>query len=605
MSQSPRSQTDILKIYQHNIEVHEAIIQKLNVSKRVLAITRLLTVLIGMGIAWYFWPVAEIVVPAIVFSTIIFIYVVFRDADKTAAIKNSERLIFVNRHEIDALRKNLHGYEDGQSFADPAHAYASDLDLFGPASLFQWLSRCHADQSKKLLAGYLKTAQDSSSIKDKQEAAKELSEKQAYCQNLQATAMANPVTNQSEEKLKQCVDAPSVGYQLSFWKGFQNIYPLIPLSITVFYIAGELTDKVFLSCATGFYFISILISRKIGPALGILSDIEPEIEGIHKQFILFETKNFRSGFLKTLQNKIKPAGYKTASAAIGEFVGILKKIDWRSNLLVNLVLQIFFVWDLRLIISLNEWKKKNKNQFRDWFIVIAEIEVINSVASLVYNEPDWCFPDVDEKYFHIAAVEIGHPLIPVTTRVTSNFTLEGAGRIALITGSNMAGKSTFLRSLGINTVLALMGCPVCARKMESCDVKLISSMRVADNLAENTSTFYAELKKLQYIIESVNRKEKVFILLDEVLRGTNSMDRHKGSKALVRQLQQSGAVVVMATHDTDLAHSESADPSVSNYHFEGRIQEEELYFDYKIKPGISESLNATTLMKKIGIHFQD
>jgi DNA mismatch repair ATPase MutS len=309
--------------------------------------------------------------------------------------------------------------------------------------------------------------------------------------------------------------------------------------------------------------------------------------------------------LQSLQQRLKPPDYKSTSAAIGEFVGILKKIDWRSNLLVNLILQIFFVWDLRLVISLNEWKRKNRNQFKDWFSVIAEMEVAVSLASLIHNEPEWCFPEVDDNYFHFAAEQIGHPLLPVTTRIPSDFSMEGIGKIALITGSNMAGKSTFLRSLGVNTVLALMGAPVCARQMSLSEVKLMSSMRVADNLAENTSTFYAELKKIQYIIESVNKKEKVFILLDEVLRGTNSTDRHKGSKALVRQLLQNGAIAVMATHDTELAHSESMNPSVSNCHFEGKIQDEELYFDYKIKPGISDSLNATTLMKKIGIHFQD
>jgi DNA mismatch repair ATPase MutS len=212
---------------------------------------------------------------------------------------------------------------------------------------------------------------------------------------------------------------------------------------------------------------------------------------------------------------------------------------------------------------------------------------------------------VDDQYFHFSGRDIGHPLLAPAIRISSDFSLEGTGKIALITGSNMAGKSTFLRSLGINTVLALLGAPACARQLNLCGVKLISSMRVADNLAENTSTFYAELKKIKYVIESVDRKEKVFILLDEVLRGTNSTDRHRGSKALVRQLLESGAVAVIATHDTELAHSESANLSVFNYHFEGKIVEEELYFDYKIKPGISESLNATTLMKKIGIHFQD
>jgi DNA mismatch repair ATPase MutS len=375
--------------------------------------------------------------------------------------------------------------------------------------------------------------------------------------------------------------------------------------ISAFYVAGKLSDRFFLISLSVFYILSILVSRKTGSALGMLSDVEPEMEGIRKQFVLLETEKFTSGFLQSLQHRLKPPDYKTTSAAIGEFVGILKRIDWRSNLLINMILQIFFVWDLRLVISLEKWKRKNRNQFRDWFRVIAEMEVIVSLASLVYNEPEWCFPEVDDNYFYFKAEQIGHPLLPAAMRVSSDFHLEGTGKIALITGSNMAGKSTFLRSLGINTVLALMGAPVCARQMKLSEAKLISSMRVADNLAENTSTFYAELKKIQFIIESINRKEKVFVLLDEVLRGTNSDDRHKGSKALVRQLLNNGAVAVMATHDTDLAHSESTNPSVSNYHFEGKIQEDELYFDYKIKTGISESLNATALMKKIGIHLQD
>jgi DNA mismatch repair ATPase MutS len=307
-----------------------------------------------------------------------------------------------------------------------------------------------------------------------------------------------------------------------------------------------------------------------------------------------------------LQNRLKPTGYASASVSIGDFNNILKRFDFRLNLLVSAFVNPFLLWDLRQMISLNGWKKRNQAHLHEWIEVIAEVEVLISLASLVYNEPGWCFPEVDERYFHFRAEDMGHPLIPVATRVTNDFVLEGTGKIALVTGSNMAGKSTFLRTLGINTVLAGMGAPVCARRMNLCELKLISSMRVADNLAENTSTFYAELKKLQYVIESVNRKDPVFILLDEVLRGTNSTDRHKGSQALLRQLLQSGTVAVMATHDTGLALSESAaNESVFNYHFEGKIIQDELYFDYKIKKGVCESLNATTLMKKIGIHFQD
>ncbi|HEY4935517.1 MAG TPA: hypothetical protein VII44_03000, partial [Puia sp.] len=378
-----------------------------------------------------------------------------------------------------------------------------------------------------------------------------------------------------------------------------------PLSVLTIYIMNNISNKTFVFCLIGFYVIYTLISRKIIPEFAMLFRIESEVDTVYKQLHHIENEKFKSALLQSLQNRLKPTGYTSASAAIKDFHGILKKIEFRSNLVVSPILQFILIWDIRQILSLNEWKKKNKHQLNDWFAVIAEMEVAVSVASLVYNEPDWCFPDMDENYFHFKVEKIGHPLIPVETRITNDFSMEGTGKIALITGSNMAGKSTFLRSMGVNIVLAQMGAPVCARRMSLCGMKLISSMRVADNLAENTSTFYAELKKIKYIIETVNRREHVFILLDEVLRGTNSTDRHKGSQALVRQLILGRAVAVMATHDTDLAHSESADESVSNYHFEGKIQDDELYFDYKIKKGICESLNATTLMKKIGIHFQD
>ena len=338
----------------------------------------------------------------------------------------------------------------------------------------------------------------------------------------------------------------------------------------------------------------------------MLARIQPEIDLLHEQLDFVEKETFTSSYLLSLQSRLNLSGKDPASISIRRFHIILKKFEYRLNWPVFLFLNSFLLWDLQQLNALNKWKRENRNRLSEWIDIVAETEVMISLASLVFNEPEWSFPEVDTNYFHFHATELGHPLISPSIRVTNDFVMEGSGRIAMITGSNMAGKSTFLRSLGINTVLAGIGAPVCAKQMSICETKLISSMRVADNLAENTSTFYAELKKLQYIIDAVNRKEKVFILLDEVLRGTNSTDRHKGSRALVRQLQQSGAVAVIATHDTELALSESkVDGSVSNYHFDAEISGDELYFDYKIKKGICESLNATTLMKKIGIHFED
>ena len=606
MSQPSELQKDIFSLYQQNVRNHGFTIQQLKKIKRWIAVGRLATVLAGSFFIWFFWTSPAVVISGLILFSAFLIFLIFRDSDYSALIARLERLIKVNKHEMDAIQYTLKVYDSGSDFSDPAHNYSSDLDLFGESSLFQWLSRCHADQSRKMLSDYLKTPLSPMEIKGNQEAGRELADKWESAQQFQATAMADPLTTETEKKLENWISSPSPGYEGPFWKWFQNIYPIIPVILVSVYILDIITANSFLLFLVALNIFHYLLGRYITGEFMMLLNVEPEMGTLYKQLQLIEKENFESGTMRSLQARLKPDQYTSASASIKDFNLILKKINWRSNLLINALLQLFLFWDLRLIILLKSWKKKNEDQLPEWIKVIAQSEVLISLGSLVHNNPDWCFPEVDENYFHFKAEEIGHPLIPPDKRINNDFMLEGRGVIALVTGSNMAGKSTFLRSLGVNTVLALMGAPICGRQMSLSTVKLISSMRVADNLAENTSTFYAELKKLQTIIESVNRKERVFILLDEVLRGTNSTDRHKGAQALVRQLLQSETVAIMATHDTELAQSEEmADKSVSNYHFEGRIIDDELFFDYRIKKGICESLNATTLMKKIGIHFQD
>ena len=606
MSQQSIKQKEVIRSYQQQIEKHQTAIRQLRHDKKLLALARFSAFLAGTAMGWYYWPVSRFIFPIFLITTIIFIYLVFRDSDKGSAIKNHERMIQINRHELDAINQDLQEYEDGSIFEDPAHAYAADLDLFGPHSLFQWLSRCHAEQSKHLLAARLKSPLTPAAIREKQKAAAELSEKQDISQQFQSKAMANPLSIKTEKRIQQWITKPAGEFEKRYWKGIRNFYPCLTFSIVALYSLDYMSTGYFIFWLIGFFAISAFISGRITPVYELLSRIQPEMDSLHEQLHVIEKENFHSPFLISLKNRLKPAGYTSAASAMRDFHSILKKFEFRLNIVVFVILNGLLLWDLRQVIALNAWKQKNKRHLNDWFEVVAEMEVMISVASLVHNEPEWSFPEVDAHYFHFLGVDLGHPLIPVEKRITNDFKLEGPGKIALVTGSNMAGKSTFLRSLGVNTVLALMGCPVCAREMSLSDMKLISSMRVADNLAENTSTFYAELKKLQLIIESVNRKEPVFILLDEVLRGTNSTDRHLGSQALVRQLLHNHSVAVIATHDTELARTESAvDQAVSNYHFEGRIEGDELHFDYKLKKGICESLNATTLMKKIGIHFQD
>ena len=256
------------------------------------------------------------------------------------------------------------------------------------------------------------------------------------------------------------------------------------------------------------------------------------------------------------------------------------------------------------VFALEKWKEYNKQDISNWFKGLADMEAISSTGNLAFNHPEWVFPEFSNEDAVFESNELGHPLIPTDKRVTNSFSTKDVNQLNLVTGSNMAGKSTFLRSIGINMVLAMMGAPVCARQLTLSPMKVMSSMRISDNLEESTSTFYAELKKLKEIIEAVNRNEKVFLLLDEILRGTNSADRHIGSKSLIKQLIHHKAAGVLATHDLELAKLAEIYPeNIKNYHFDVQVTNEELYFDYKLKTGICQSMNASILMKKIGIEL--
>jgi DNA mismatch repair ATPase MutS len=316
-----------------------------------------------------------------------------------------------------------------------------------------------------------------------------------------------------------------------------------------------------------------------------------------------EQASFNSTYLQQLQEQFKQEHQK-ASARLKALKRILERLDLRFNFVVFIPLDVLLQWDLQQAVALEKWKQRNHRHVLTWFTALGEFEALSSLATLSFNHPGWSFPVIKEEYFHIKGKEIAHPLIPASRRVANFISIDNSGEVMLVTGSNMAGKSTYLRSIGINVVLAMAGGPVCAKELCLSPVQLISSMRIADNLEESTSTFYAELKKLKTVIDKVNRKEPVFILLDEILRGTNSLDRHTGSVALVKQLIKHKAPAIIATHDVELAKIKNEYPqNILNYHFDVQVSNEELYFDYKLKEGICSSLNASILMKKIGIEL--
>ena len=534
-----------------------------------------------------------------------FIYLIFTDVDNNEKILNTKTLIQINEEELKILDNHYLHRNDGSEFSPSLHDYANDLDLFGKASLFQWANRCSSEQGKNLFANNLLHPLSIFQSEERQEAIKELGPMMEWRQQLQSYSEQTVITKTTEQRTNQWLAEEPKHFSGSAWNGVVWIYTAITLATLLATITGFISSGIFLFLFALYFTISAFLSRNTIKPYVHLSRIVNEISALEKLVNWIESQEFTSVLLNRIKKEMTSNGEK-ASIQIKQLKSILDKFDLRLNLVGPLFLNSFLLWDVRQMIALNEWRKKNKSVVPKLFQAIAETEVLNTIATIHLNYPGWCLPKLTENHFVFESKELGHPLIPQKERVNNDFLIEKDMLISLVTGSNMAGKSTFLRSIGINIVLAQMGAPVCARHFTVSPVRLMTSMRISDNLAENTSTFYAELKKLKTIIEAVNNREKVFVLLDEILRGTNSQDRHTGSAAFITQLIRHHAFAVIATHDLELADLKKQFPqSLENYHFDVQVKGEELFFDYKLKEGVCHSLNASLLMKKIGIELEN
>ncbi len=593
------------QFYQQRISDLQAKLKQFYKRKSLIGWLRLIIALITILAVYYSWHLDILIIIAIIVAGLsLYFFIVSKDTDNKEEIENFETLEEINKKELQYSSEKYDHTYNGKDLEPEHHNYAADLDLFGKNSLYQYINRCNTEKAKQLLAKRLLEPLNKTDISEQQQAVKELSEKTLWRQQLQAYGLKNEITLSTEERILQWLQSEEKHFDHPFFKFLLYFFPIVTLSVIYLFIADYINTGVFIFLLIGFFTISSSISKKITPVYNLLSKIVSEIDVLYNELSWFEKESFQSEYLKKLQQKIKQSPSITASKDILHLKNILTRFDARLNIVAFIILNTLFLWDLWQGIALKKWKQQNKSIVPNWFETIASLEVINTFSTLSFNHPDWCFPVIADEHFILKGEEIGHPLIPEKQRVNNSFDIKGTAKIDLITGSNMAGKSTFLRSIGVNMILAYAGAPVCAKTFTVSISKLISSMRIADNLAENTSTFYAELKKLKSIIDAVNNDEKVFILLDEILRGTNSFDRHTGSYALIKQLIKKNAVALIATHDVELANLETDfQNNINNYHFDVQVSGEELFFDYKLKTGICTSLNASILMKKIGIEL--
>ncbi len=530
--------------------------------------------------------------------------------------KHTSFLKGINESEILRGKCNLEEFDTGHKFINQNHPYTSDLDIFGQHSIFQLVNRTTTESGMILLSEWLSEPAPNYEIHDRQKAIKELSQKLDWRQDFQASGMHFKNKKSDYYKLLDWVEAPVV--LLKHRRTYLAVAIILSvLSFLALYFYIPYFDSsnwyIYLLPLITVLFIINRILKKVKPiADNIVETSQENINTLRGYLTLInkiESESFKSKKLYELQSILIKGKY----SAYNEINKLCRLLEFSEQRGVNKIkmpikgnpfyslLNSFLLLDIYLIIRVEKWKSKNKAFLKPWSRVVSEFEVINSLAGFYYSNPSYTFPEVTEKNNYVHFESLGHPLINSNKRVSNNFHSEGQGDVVMITGSNMGGKSTFLRSVGVNLVLALAGAPCCAKYGQVSNLKLYTSMRTQDNLKEGISSFYAELSRIEKMLKLIESSHNVFFLLDEMFKGTNSEDRHKGGFSLINQISKLKTSGIIATHDIELAKLSGNKMLVTNYSFNSEIKDNSMIFSYELHPGICNDFNASELMEKSGI----
>ena len=509
-------------------------------------------------------------------------------------------LVQLNKDEIDRSNFHLNGFDDGAEFFEGSHPYHIDLDIFGKHSLFQLINRTSTVFGKPILAKWLSEHASKHEIEARQTAVKELSSKLDLRQYFQAEGMADDKPDsRSIRNLFDWLKSDQKKVNKTLYEFLMIVLALSTLSS----IALNYLGYVAIGLPILMVFVNMaVLGTLFQPLLQITRQTEngyKSLRSLKEQILLIEEADFESQVLIKLKSSLGNE-HEKASKLLKELSGILDNLQNRANVLY-LLFNVILLLDIYWFLKISRWKEKNEANLEEWFESIGEIDALMSISGFAYSNPDYAFPEIVTNPHTIKAQSLGHPLINSKKRVSNNFDFSGKGGICLITGSNMSGKSTFLRTVGVNSVLALSGAPVCAQSLQIGELKVFTSMRTQDDLEESVSSFYAELKRLKQLIGQIDETRPTLFMIDEVLKGTNSDDRHKGATALIKQLNKTNAFGFVSTHDIVLGNMTNELQGVKNYSFNSTITGNEIHFDYTLTPGLCKSFNATKLMQLMGI----
>jgi len=517
-------------------------------------------------------------------------------------LRYARQMALLNQQELHRLRMDLSALDAGTGFVQPDHPYTSDLDIFGPHSVYAWLARAATDSGRRTLAQWLQVPAPLQAITARQEAIQAAAQDPELLQDFLVVGRVPQNEHTPPDPLLRWVRQEDQMPMAGFMQGMRWLIPILA-GTTALLWAMQITNYLpFVAVlAIGGGLLARLAAyaahtqQATGEAAKLLATYAPMLAWLEQQ-------PWANATWQKLQANVQQEGH-SASKAIKGLQGILHGLDGRGNMLYWIINPMLLL-DVHWLIRADAWRKRHHHAVERWFEALGEAEALASVACTAYAEPTLHWPVVEEKPHLYQAQQLGHPLIATPKRVSNDFMPNAERRIRLVTGSNMSGKSTFLRTIGVNAVLAYAGAPVCAQSLRLGRMQVFTSMRTGDDLSESVSSFYAELKRLRQLLDLLEQPQPempVLFLLDEILKGTNSDDRHKGAVGLTHQLAALQASGFISTHDLALGRLAKDLNSVANYSFNSTIQNNEILFDYTLTPGLCHSFNASKLMEKMGI----
>lgn len=582
--------------YKEQLDLNQRRSKQIYKQMSLLSVLRLFVfILIGLSVylTYNTWQIALTIA---ILGTTFFLFLLSRYTNLKSKRLLHNRLIALNEDELKIAAGDFHDRYDGSEFQNPKHAYSLDIDLFGRGSIFQYLNRTTIKEGTQKLSDCL-LSNAISGIVSRQEAIKELSALPKWRQNYSGISKGVEIEHSAKSIINWLQDYKPFLNKTHLWltKGFG----LISLSLLVLGILELLP----LSYLGYWLLIGLVITGRYLKHINNVAQHAGKAKDTFKQYALLleqiEGQEFNSTLLKQQQEKITSEDLK-ASQIFSKFSKGLDALDNRNNLISAIFGNGLLLWDIQHTYHIEQWIAKYANKVNDWFEVVTFFDAFNSLGNYAFNHQNYTYPQITNEAVTISAKNLGHPLLNANKRIDSDLDIH-KGQFFIVTGANMAGKSTFLRTVALHIVMANVGLPVCAYQSNYNPIRLITSMRTTDSLTDDSSYFFSELTRLKYIVDTIEDDDNYFVILDEILKGTNSTDKAIGSKKFVEKLVKLNATGIIATHDLSLTEVETELEEVENYFFDAQIINDELHFDYKLKKGICQNMNASFLLKKMNI----